>query len=151
MHIIDEDQNWNYAGFWIRFVAYLIDGLVIFFLFTILLTIFTGDPFYQYRLQPMDFGGDYWSLIFSNWILNIMYYAGLESSSKQATLGKMVLGIKVINKSGERLSPLNAIGRYLGKILSALILLIGFIMAGFDRKKQALHDKLAETYVVYGN
>ena len=147
MHLIEEDLR--FAGFWIRFIAYIIDGLVIFFVFTALIALFTGDPFYQYKMNPMDLGREYWSMVFSNWILNIMYYSGFESSSKQATPGKMVMGIKVMDKNGERLTPLNAIGRYLGKILSALPLLIGFIMAGFDKKKQALHDKLANTFVVY--
>ncbi len=149
MYILEEDQNRNYAGFWIRFVAYIIDSLVIYFLFIILLAIFTGDPFYQYRMEPMEFGREYWSMAFSNYILQIMYFSGLESSKRQATFGKMIMGIKVVSKSGGRLSPLNAIGRYLGKFLSAIILLIGFIMAAFDSRKQALHDKLAETFVVY--
>ena len=73
----------------------------------------------------------------------------MESSSRQATLGKMGVGIKVGNANGQRITFVNALGRYLGKILSTLTLLIGFMMAGWDSKKQALHDKLASTYVFY--
>ncbi len=61
----------------------------------------------------------------------------------------MAVGMKVIDEHGQRISFGRATGRYFAKILSTLILFIGFIMAGFDSKKQALHDKLATTFVVY--
>ena len=61
----------------------------------------------------------------------------------------MAVGIKVGNENGERISAGNAAGRFFGKILSGLILYIGYMMAGWDKKKQALHDKLAGTYVFY--
>lgn len=146
MHIIEE--NTHYAGFWIRFIAYLIDQLILYIAFIVLLTLFTGDPFYQSRIDPFELGRDYWIITSSNLILSVMYYAGMESSPKQATIGKMLMGLKVVGREGQQISLLNAFGRYFAKILSALPLLIGFVMAGFDSKKQALHDKLAETYVV---
>ena len=81
--------------------------------------------------------------------LGIVYVVGMESSSRQATLGKMAVGIKVGNAEGEQLSFANALGRYFAKIVSAIILYIGFMMVGWDKKKQGLHDKIASTYVFY--
>lgn len=77
-----------------------------------------------------------------------LYYAGLESSGHQATLGKRALGIKVVNRDGERLSFMHALGRWFAAGLSYLIFYVGFLMAAFTEKKQALHDLIASTYVV---
>jgi uncharacterized RDD family membrane protein YckC len=81
-------------------------------------------------------------------ILQWLYYALMESSNKQATLGKLALGIVVTDLSGGRISFGRATGRYFGKIISGLILYIGFIMAGLTEKKQALHDIMASCLVV---
>lgn len=81
-------------------------------------------------------------------LIGLAYYAGLESSEKQATVGKMVLKIKVVDLNGNRITPGRALGRYFSKILSALILGIGYIMAAFTEKKQGLHDMIAGTLVV---
>lgn len=148
MEIINQEPEYQYGGFWIRFVAYLIDSIILYFIFSLLLALTTGDVFYQSKVDPLEFGKDYWLLTSSNIILSLLYYVGFESSKYQATLGKMILGLKVIDKEGQRLTPLRALGRYLAKFLSALILLIGYIMAAFDTKKQALHDKIADTYVI---
>jgi uncharacterized RDD family membrane protein YckC len=137
----------QYAGFWIRVVAYLIDGVLLYIVMFLLMTIFGIGMF----TDPMNI--DYGALgtIYAISILtSIGYFAGMESSAKQATLGKMAVGIKVGNENGEKISFMNAVGRLLGKIVSALILYIGFMMAGWDAKKQALHDKMAGTYVFYG-
>jgi uncharacterized RDD family membrane protein YckC len=77
-----------------------------------------------------------------------LYFALLESSSKQATVGKMALGIRVTDLDGRRITFGRATGRHFGKILSGLILGIGFLMAAFTERKQALHDMLAGTLVV---
>jgi len=148
MELIDEEEKYHYGGFWIRFVAYLLDGIVLYLAFSILVFVATGDLFYQSKIDPTALGRDYWLLASSNLILNLLYYVGFESSKFQASPGKMVLGLKVIDIEGQRLTPLRALGRYLGKFLSALILLIGYLMAAFDSRKQALHDKLANTFVI---
>lgn len=121
----------NYAGFWKRFVAYLIDGIILGIVAAIL-------------NASMDeaMAGTVGAII--GWL----YFAGMESSSRQATIGKSVLGIYVTDLNGNRISFLRATGRYLGKILSALILMIGYIMAAFTARKQALHDMLAGTLVL---
>ena len=80
---------------------------------------------------------------FAGWI----YEAAMENSSKQATLGKMALGLKVTDLEGRRISFARATGRHFAKIISKMILLIGYIMAGFTQRKQALHDMIAGTLV----
>jgi uncharacterized RDD family membrane protein YckC len=80
--------------------------------------------------------------------LNRLYYALLESSTWQGTLGKRALGLEVTDLEGRRISFGRATGRFFAKIISALILWIGFIMAGFTEKKQALHDMIAGTLVI---
>ena len=87
------------------------------------------------------------SFVFSScasWI----YEAAMESSAKQATVGKMAMGLKVTNLEGRRISFTRATGRHFAKYISAMILLIGYIMAGFTERKQALHDMIASCLVL---
>ena len=77
-----------------------------------------------------------------------LYFALMETGKNQATLGKMVVGIKVTDLSGNRVTFGRATGRYFGKILSALTVFVGFMMAGWTTKRQALHDIMADTLVV---
>jgi uncharacterized RDD family membrane protein YckC len=81
-------------------------------------------------------------------ILQWLYFALMESSKNQATLGKMIVGIIVTDLYGNRISFGKASGRFFGKILSGLILNIGYIIAAFTEKKQALHDMIAGCLVV---
>jgi len=81
-------------------------------------------------------------------VIGWLYHAILESSPVQASLGKMALGIRVTDMNGDRISFGRATGRHFAKILSGLLLLIGYIMAGFTEKKQALHDIMASCLVV---
>ncbi|HBY76937.1 MAG TPA: hypothetical protein DEG47_08015, partial [Cyanobacteria bacterium UBA11148] len=77
-----------------------------------------------------------------------LYYAVQESSAKQATIGKQALGIVVTDLQNQRISFIQATIRYFSKIISTIILLIGYLMALFTEKKQALHDIIAGTLVV---
>jgi uncharacterized RDD family membrane protein YckC len=127
----------NYAGFWIRFGAAFIDGLITTVAgFTILFV--TGGSFQNQ--SPI------YSLI--DLLIPWIYAAAMESSERQATLGKIAVGIKVTDMNGDRISFGKATGRHFAKFISAIILLIGYIMAAFDAKKQALHDKMAGTLVL---
>lgn len=81
-------------------------------------------------------------------IASWLYYALMESSHKQATIGKIVLGISVTDLSGNRISFGRATGRYFAKIISGVLLSIGYIMAAFTAKKQTLHDIIASTLVI---
>ena len=78
----------------------------------------------------------------------LLYFSWMHSSTHQASLGKMAVGIKVVRSNGERISFWRAFGRYWAMIPSALILLIGYLMAGFTERKQALHDMICDTLVV---
>jgi len=81
-------------------------------------------------------------------VLNWLYFTLFESSKKQATPGKLALGIIVTDMDGNSITFGRANGRYWGKIVSSLILLIGYLMAAFTRKKQALHDIMADCLVI---
>jgi uncharacterized RDD family membrane protein YckC len=130
----------NYAGFWIRVAAYFIDAILLWIVNVPIGLLLIDDFSFTQPSLPFQ--------LFSL-ALGIVYFTAMESSSLQATLGKMAVRIKVGNISGEQISFPNALGRYFGKILSGLILCIGFMMVGWDSKKQGLHDKLADTYVYY--
>jgi uncharacterized RDD family membrane protein YckC len=138
---ISKNSGNQYAGFWIRFAAYAIDSVIL--LFPTLLVSFL------YRATiPADnlFAG----LVDSLMTLGIwwVYVAVLHSSVWQATLGKKLLGMKVVDYAGNRISFGRATGRYFAGFLSAILLCIGYIMVAFTKKKQALHDKMAATLVV---
>jgi uncharacterized RDD family membrane protein YckC len=82
-------------------------------------------------------------------ILQWLYFAGMESSARQATFGKSVMSLRVANYEGRRISFGHATGRFFAKIVSGMIpLAIGYIMAAFTEKKQALHDLIAGTLVL---
>jgi uncharacterized RDD family membrane protein YckC len=81
-------------------------------------------------------------------VISWLYFALLESSERGATVGKMAMGLRVVTSDGQRLSFMNATGRYFAKILSAIILFIGFIMVAFADKKRGLHDMIAGTLVI---
>src|SRR5262245_15036774 len=83
-----------------------------------------------------------------NMAISIIYFAIMESSAKQATLGKMLLGLRVTDMQGGRISLLRAAARYLAGWLSGLILCIGYIMVAFTERKQGLHDMITSTLVV---
>ena len=135
----------EYAGFWRRLVAYLIDYLIIgagAFAVGFLIGIGAG-------VAGADVNGGWLVAIYVITIAGYyLYYAFMESSANQATVGKIALGLKVTDEEGNRISFGRALGRTVAKILSALILFMGFVMAGFTDRKQALHDKIAHTLVV---
>ena len=83
-----------------------------------------------------------------SFLVNWLYFALLESSTRQATLGKQALGLYVTDTEGQRLSFVKATLRYFGKIISSLTIGIGYIMAAFTARKQALHDFIAGTLVL---
>jgi uncharacterized RDD family membrane protein YckC len=146
-----------YAGFWLRFVAFIIDSIVLYFIATIVTLPFLATmglrgvmrghlPMSPEEWMPLM--GAFIRLAFIRTVLNWLYYALLESSTWQATLGKKALGLEVTDVEGRRISFGRATGRFFAKIISALILFIGFIMAGFTERKQALHDMIAGTLVI---
>lgn len=141
----------GYAGFWLRFVAFIIDAILL-AVVTWPLSLFFGFGFHHmpfgrpHVIFPLFFGGMFIGPI--RFVVGWLYWAGMESSSYQATLGKMAVGVKVTDSVGNRISFARATGRYFAKILSWMTLAIGFAMAGFTQRKQALQDILADTLVV---
>ena len=143
----------QYGGFWIRFVASIIDGAVMnIVIIPVFVALFFGyfATHHPQPGQPPDAG--FFVLIGLVWILVVvgiwLYDALMTSSSKQGTLGKMVMRLKVTDMNGGRISFGRATGRHFAKAFLSGILAIGFIMAGFTDRKQALHDMLAGTLVV---
>jgi uncharacterized RDD family membrane protein YckC len=139
------------GGFWIRFVAAIIDAIVVqviviplSFVVGLIVGLLGGQG--QGTTTFAGFLGAVVGLVVP-WI----YEAAMTSSEKQATLGKLAVGLKVVGEDGGRISFARATGRWAAKIVSTLTLLIGYIMAGFTDRKRALHDMLAGTYVVYKN
>ena len=155
----------KYAGFWLRFVAYIIDYIILYVIsgFVIIpilaaVGLSVGAATDGFDMSSMS-EGDIMAMastivgaIFAGGMIslaiNILYYTLMESSKYQATVGKLALGLKVTDTSGGKLDFVKALIRQLGKIVSGIILLIGYIMAGFTEKKQALHDMIAGTLVV---
>lgn len=141
----------RYGGFWIRFLAVIIDAIVVGIVVwpisaMIALAIGIAGGAVSMPTIGVHVVRGIVGFAFSacaNWI----YEAGMESSSKQATLGKMALGLKVTDLEGRRISFARATGRHFAKLLSGMTLLIGYIMAGFTERKQALHDMIAGTLV----
>ena len=128
-----------YAGFWRRLAAWILDYIAI-LLIILALALVLSVAAGQRQLSVL--------ILLAYGLVPWLYYAFMESSSMQATLGKSALGIQVTNLVGEPLTFGRATGRFFGKILSGLTLSIGFAMAGFTERRQALHDKVADTLVV---
>ena len=149
-----------YAGFWLRFIALIIDFIVIYFVRGLILLPFGigmglhGWHGMMHGRQPQDLSevmpmlGLAIRIAMISMLIQWLYFSLTESSSWQATLGKKALGLTVTDLEGRRISFGRATGRYFAKYLSTLILFIGWLMAGFTEKKQALHDMIAGTLVL---
>ncbi|WP_026583091.1 RDD family protein [Bacillus sp. J33] len=160
----------EYGGFWIRFAAYLIDtiivGIPLSILTIVIFMIFFGasdafnmllsDPSYMETemtdAEALALLGSYFGAAGVSGIISLVvalaYFAGLHASKWQGTVGKKILGLKVTDLNGNRISFWRALGRYLAMSFLSGILLIGYIIAAFTEKKQALHDLIAGTVVV---
>jgi uncharacterized RDD family membrane protein YckC len=127
----------SYGGFWIRFLAYIVDSLLI---IVACAAISAGAAF----------AGDIGALVSLLVFLAgpFVYFAALQSSPRQASLGKALVGLKVTGVDGGRIGFLRALGREAAKLISAFALMIGFLLAAFTQRKQALHDMVASTLVV---
>ncbi len=140
------------AGFWKRVAASLIDWLIV-SIGSAVVGAVVGGVLGVMLAAGNNFDGA--GIVLIQVVANLLgvvvavaYYAGFHASSMQATLGKMAVGIKVARLDGARIGMGRAIGRYFATILSALIFGIGFLMAAFTQRKQALHDMVCDTLVV---
>ncbi len=135
----DLDRPMIYASFLRRFAALFIDGIILGIGNEILLSIL-GFRLLQEDPEPMA------NLITT--VTGWLYFALQESGKGRATLGKRALGIQVCDLNGGQINFAQATGRYFAKILSTIILVIGWLMMLWDSRKQTLHDRLANTLVV---
>jgi serine/threonine protein kinase len=136
------------AGFWLRLASDLIDRSIL-ILSSALLHIALG---LSASAQTTATSGDYFGqILFFYILLGLIYCPVMESSSKQGTLGKLIVGIAVTDTSGRRISLERALTRHTCKVFSYLSLFVGFLMAGFTSNKEALHDLIAKCLVVRRN
>jgi|SaaInl5LU_22_DNA_1037371.scaffolds.fasta_scaffold04889_4 uncharacterized RDD family membrane protein YckC len=153
------EPNIRYAGFWIRFVASLIDSILIMvivfpiieFFFanksSVSTSIFDARGFSTYSFESMSTLSGTGQLVY---IIVTLLILLLFWTYRSATPGKMLLGIKIVDaKTRQPISKGQGIVRYLGYYVSTLFFCLGFIWAGLDPRKQAWHDKMAGTLVVY--
>ena len=154
----NKNEKSKYAGFWKRVWASSLDSIIVYIPLGIIGS-FMGAFNYMYDPNYWDFSNpNYYNdpysdsayLLFQllSTVVYLVYNIGFHASSYQATPGKMALGIIVTDLDGNRISVGRAIGRYFSMIVSGCILYVGFMMAGWTHKKQALHDMMAGTLVV---
>lgn len=142
----------RYAGFWFRVLASLVDTLLS-QIVTIALAFPLGfalgaslaENHTQDEILSIAEVSGYLLGILVNWL----WFTVGESSHWQASLGKRMFGLQITDEQGQRIGFGRANARYWSKILSALLLFIGFIMVAFTKKKQGLHDKIADTLVIH--
>ena len=145
----------HYGGFWIRFLARVIDGII--------LAVINGIVRIPFMLMfgagmglglrgGLIFGPAMAGVLGMSVLIGLAIGAAYDVyflSAHGATPGKMALGLRVIRADGSPISPMLALARHFAEWISGIILLIGYIMAGFDAEKRALHDRICETRVIY--
>jgi uncharacterized RDD family membrane protein YckC len=153
----------GYAGFWIRFIAAVIDGIIVGVPLFILFLVIEGTAFKSYldcvnnAIAAGSYSGTCGTLLgygsigyfdALSLIVQLVYFSVLWSSLG-GTLGQRMLGLHVVDAAtGRNIGIGRAVGRYIGYVISAAVLLIGLIWAAFDPRKQGWHDKMASTFVV---
>lgn len=142
----------KYAGFWLRFLAAMLDGFIV-IVGSFIIGFIIGFVS-NLLLAISDIFPEGYSEMLINMISVVgvwIYFSLMESSSWGATFGKRIVGIRVVDQSGNRITFARASGRHFAKYISGFFTLsIGYLMAGFTKQKQALHDKVASCLVVVG-
>ena len=128
----------QFGGFWVRLLALLADSAIVCLVAVLIL----GGAATALGKESLDLA------ILVAWLFSFLYWPVMQASGLQATFGKALLGLRVTGYQGTRISILRSFGRELAKMLSSMVLMIGFVMAAFTGRKQALHDLIASTYVV---
>jgi uncharacterized RDD family membrane protein YckC len=157
-----DPKRYRYGGFWIRFLAHIIDQIVlgvVMFVFVLIGILFSAGSIMS-LIEMAETEDPDPAVIFGMLGSGSFWESSPPSRSgstmrlwrvprRAARFGKMALGLQIIDKNGGTISFARATGRYFAKILaSGMIFMIGYIMAGFTAKKQALHDIICDTYVV---
>jgi len=143
----------HYGGFWIRYLAVLVDSLI----FCVLIAVVFGIGLTVFPVNLQNVGrsqADLLQLLELEglvWISILVFGAVYETwmiGRYAATLGKMACGLRVVMADGGKVSYARSLGRHFAKHLSSFLLLMGYIMAGFDDEKRALHDRICDTRVI---
>jgi|LSQX01.2.fsa_nt_gb uncharacterized RDD family membrane protein YckC len=146
----NHESNAVYAGFGVRFVAYVVDALIVAAaLMVVRLPVFIASFFSPSNAITTPVFFKFSAIDILLYLLGTLYYV-LTTYYSNATLGKKFLNIKVISEDGSKLSFLNVLYREtIGKYLSGVIIFIGYFMIAVDEQKRSLHDRLCDTRVVY--
>jgi uncharacterized RDD family membrane protein YckC len=138
--------GWHYAGFWVRFLALILDAIVLTVISTALLPL-TGAQFTMTDNQlEVNAGANALSTL-----IGLLYFIGFWAWRGQ-TVGMMPFNMQVVSVAdGKKIDAVRGLLRYVGYIISAIPLLLGFIWAAFDSRKQGWHDKIASTVVIRPN
>ena len=153
-----EEEYYDYAPFLHRLIAIIIDGAIVSTALSLVFTVLGGFSLLSSGMfeTPIRLSEEDIILIAStisifsifSLISQWLYFALMESSRMMGTIGKNIMGIVVTDQNGDRINFARASGRYFGKIISAMIMYFGFIMAAFTEKKQALHDMMSGCLVM---
>jgi uncharacterized RDD family membrane protein YckC/ribosomal protein L40E len=156
--------EFRYAGFWIRLLAYIIDGILLNIItgiieIVLLVAIFKSDfelwfdianPNMFYDSMPASFWLFYGISILVSYIIQMVYHT-IAIGKWGKTIGKAAIGVKVVRTDGTRVSYWRAFGRYWAYVLNGFTLNIGFLVIAWTSKKQGLHDMICDTIVVKTN
>lgn len=141
-----EQLDFQYAGFWIRVFAAIFDTIILGLLLAPITILFFGFEYYTATDRPFVEG---WLDVVINWLLPIVVVIGCWVLFA-ATPGKLILNLQVLDATtGEKITPLKGLIRYIGYFIAMIPLFIGVIWVAFDSRKQGWHDKIAGTVVVY--
>jgi uncharacterized RDD family membrane protein YckC len=128
----------DFGGFWIRFLAVLVDSAIVFVVMALIIA--GGATLLGAEMVALA--------TLAAWLFGFLYWPVMHATGLQATFGKAILRLRVTGYQGSRISLLRSLGRELSKILSGAVMMLGYIIAGFTARKQALHDLVASTLVV---
>jgi uncharacterized RDD family membrane protein YckC len=160
------EEKTKYAGFWIRFAAYLLDAIILGIPFTILVIVIfvisigsmkgSFDPSFWEQgditdKQAITLILSYIIVMVLGIIISVAYFAGMHASIWQATIGKKLLKLKVTDLHGNRITFWRSFGRLLAMSFLSGIFYFGYIMTAFTEKKQSLHDLIVGTVVRQGD
>lgn len=136
-----QKTDYQHAGVWRRFSAMFLDGFILGLLSSALSGMFFRG---SVRGDNVDFSFNY----FPGLIISFAYYAFFWIEHDGQTIGKKVMGIKIVRQDGKPIDLVTAVTRCIGYLISGAVFGIGYISATFNKKKLTWHDRLAKTYVV---
>ena len=135
---MSEPTGTQYGGFWVRLIALLADSAIVFLLSAVIIA---G--------AAMAVGPDVLvPIVLVVTVAGAVYWPVMHASRRQATFGKSIVGLKVTRFDGRRIGLLRSLWREIAKFFSSAVLMLGYILAAFTPRKQALHDLMSATYVV---